>query len=156
MEGGDGAGHVLLGIALTTGVAAVVKLWGAWRQGRRESRADAIGEWRELLKQREEHAERLEAVIRQDQQAIEALQRENADCREEAAEMRSSQYFLYELLKRHHALLVSLGHDLGDLPALPSLRPRGHEADFLARQAAASAQLSQEAGQKLSPPPEAK
>lgn len=154
MEGfGEVAGWTALGGFLTVAVTNLLRVWRMKSGVQRVDRKDAIDEWRELLAQREEHAERLESVIRQDQEAIKALQADNADCREESAELRSSQHFLYDLVKRCFSSLKAAGHDPGELPDLPAMRPhRSRESDFLVRQAAASAQLSREAGDSLSQP----
>lgn len=55
--------------------------------------------------------------------AIEALHKAHAECREEAAELRVTMHSLYAMIVRHHELLRQLGHDLGPMPQLPT-RPR--------------------------------
>jgi hypothetical protein len=135
--------------------AAVVKLWSARRQIRQEERRDAISEYREIIDRLEAQAERQAAVIRQQGQAVETMQRAWGDCREECAENTAAARFLYGLLKNLHQLVRSLGRDPGELPELPkSRRYEAPDPEFLARQARHSAELVEEAGQVLPKPPE--
>jgi hypothetical protein len=122
---------------------------------RRTERKDAIDEVWKYAADLKGQTERQQAIIEQHGRAVEALSRENADCREESAEQQSSIHFLYDYLKRLHRTLKDDCHqDPGELPELPARRPRptGPDAHFLASQATQSAALSREAAQTIQPP----
>lgn len=130
----------------------LLKLFQEQRVAKKQDRIDALEEWRDLVAKLEQQVERSEAVVRQQQQAIEAIHTAHVECREESAELRSTVHFLYDMLSRHNDLLKQLGHDPGPMPQLPPPRLKT-DPDFLVRQATQSASLVQAAGQVVKPPP---
>lgn len=123
-----------------------------------QRRKDSLAEWQEIARKLEEQSERRDAVIRQQQEVIQTLADEHADCREEAAEHRTAIHFLYESLKRIYAAAQAAGAtDLGPMPVMPPIRERDKERSsrsaFLLRQVAQSQQLLQAADKVLTPPP---
>jgi hypothetical protein len=122
-------------------------------------RKDTIIEWQSYAAALIAHSERQDATIEQHQRAIDALSRDNSNCREEAAEQRQCIHFIYDHLKRLHRLLtnakVSGGVDPGELPELPAMHPHtthGPDSQFLANQASQSAELLRESGKVISAP----
>lgn len=119
----------------------------------RERRKDAVEEvWRYAAELKSQN-ERQQAVIEQHGRAVEALAREGADCRESEAELRQALHFVYDYLKRAFRALKEFGHDQGELPELPPMRPRSAGGgDFLARQAQQSAEATKEAASTIHRP----
>lgn len=150
-------------MAVTTVAATALGYLGKWvldvakqrGESARTVRKDAVGEWQAFAAEVRAQNERQQAVIDQHGRAVEALSRENADCREESAEQQSSIHFLYDYLRRlHKTLKEDCDQDPGELPELPARRPRpaGPDAQFLANQATQSAALNREAAQTIRPP----
>jgi chromosome segregation ATPase len=159
---GDGPGAWeggIIGAVITAafaGLLAILKLILPWySKGQQQRKRREAGIYQDIIRRMEEQAERDQDVIRQQQRAIEVLQEANTECREETAELRAAVHFLYDTARRHSAALRHLGQDPGELPELPRLRDRMSErADFLARQAAQSAGLTEAARQEQPRPPE--
>lgn len=144
----------LLGGAIGGAVAAAIKWMNARATIQRAARIDALNEWKEIATARQGQIDRQGAVIAEQQRAIEALWRSEAECRESLAEHRQALHFLYDLLGRMRQSLCELGHDPGPLPDLPPLRERQPpETEFAVRQAAQTATLAQEAARALPPDP---
>lgn len=157
-DGGAIEGGIIAACIAATfsGTLAVIKFlfpWLAKRKQERLAREDSI--YQSVVRRLEEQSERDQAVISQQQRAIESFREANADLREESAELRAAVHFLYDTLKRHAAALKQMGHDPGDLPELPKMRGGLSErADFLARQASQSAGLGEAIRQAPTKPPE--
>lgn len=122
-------------------------------EGRRAQRKDAMEEVWKYAGEMKAHNERLMTVVDQHQTALEAQAAENADCRAETAELRETNRFLYDHLKRAFGAIHKLGEDPGALPELPPPRQRDNRgAEFLARQAAHAATLVKQASGVIQPP----
>jgi uncharacterized coiled-coil protein SlyX len=151
--GGWLAVGTVVGALLTAAAGAAVKLLSERRRIAKDARLDAIAEWRELAARLEAQHERCEAVISQQQQALDALRAIYTGCREDCVETRSNLRHLYECVRRMHARLKAAGQDPGELPEMPPERERSSaEAEFLARQAAQSAGLLKAADKAIVPP----
>lgn len=135
---------------------AAIKSSNAKARRLAQFRKDAAAQWQVIATQYEEQLDRASAVIKQHQEVIQSLMDDHASCREEAAELRSAVYFLYDHLKRVHAIamLDSQQHDPGPLPELPPMRQRGDpgRSEFLIRQAAHAASLLGKAGAAIKAP----
>jgi hypothetical protein len=149
--------------ALLTIVAGILGWLGKWvldvsrqrGEARRVARKDAVDEVWKYVAELKAQNERQQAVIEQHGRAVEAFSRENAEYREEAAELRQCVHFLYDHIKRAFATLKhDCGQDPGELPELPAARPRPAPGgvEFLGKQAAQSAQLLREAATSIQPP----
>ncbi|MGH8357453.1 MAG: hypothetical protein ACRESF_08155, partial [Pseudomonas sp.] len=114
-----------------------------------------IGEYQALLEKQREQNERQDVAIRQLQAAVDALRSENADCREDYAEVRTSYQFLYELTRHLHLIVAKTGlPGAGPLPPMPELkdRPRRAGMEFIIHQAQQTASLVQEADKTIKLP----
>lgn len=129
----------------------ITKIIKTWNTGRRTARKDTIQELYDLNDKLLLQLDRSDAVMRQSQEALEAVWKSDSDCRVSLGEARTCIRFLYDTIKRLHGTLRGLGHDPGDLPELPPMTEpiQDHHAEYLARQAAQSSQVVQQAGQVL-------
>lgn len=148
-----------VGGAITAGATALGKLLQLRHDLDKESRADAMTDWKsQIVAQLEGQIDRQTAVISKQQDAMDKLKDANAECREDAAEQVAMNKFFYDLLKRQHQMLKSLGHDPGDLPEMPKSREgngeKSAQADFAVRQAQQSVELLKAAAQVLPKPNE--
>jgi hypothetical protein len=139
--------------ATATAIIAVLK---TVFDSRRVRRKDALDEVWDYAAKVVAHSERQDAVIIQGQAAVEALAQRESECREENAERAQCIHFLYDHMKRQHKVLQSHGIETGEMPEMPPMRDRqahaGQDPQFLARQAAQSAELLQETGRVIRQP----
>lgn len=166
----EAAGWMAIGgvaTAVVGGLAAAVIRWMHARdairrrqragddEAQRKKREEKRSEWRELLVRLQGDNDRQGAVIRQQQQAVEALWRSEADCRQTLASAETCMRFLYDRIKDlHRVVREDCGKDPGDMPDMPELHVRQPASvDFLARQATQSASLAVEASKTIPPPP---
>lgn len=152
--GGSPVGEGVFG-GLTVIASVVAYLFGKWSEQKRADRKDTLDEVWKYVAELKGAVERRDAVLEQHGRAVELFSRQNADCREEAAELRQAVHFLHGSLERAYAQLRKLGHDPGDLPELPPPRQRqpGPDPEFVARQAQHSAGLLKQASGAFAAPP---
>lgn len=118
-----------------------------------KERRDTIEEWQDWAAYQQAQSERKDAAIRDQQLAIEALQRENSTCREETAQLYTQVWYLTDALKRAYVSLKALGQDPGEVPTAPEMKHRSNESEFRTRQAAQSVQILQESEASKPVPP---
>lgn len=141
----------MLGSLTTAVVTQIIRIFKARHDARRETRKDALDEWRELNSRLEEQIDRYGAVIEQQQAALEAMWRAESICRTALAERTVCIKFLWDHLVLLHNKLKEIGHDLGDLPQMPTMSeiPPPTNSEFLLRQAKQSASLVRKVGENL-------
>lgn len=155
MDGHEGL-WIGVGTAIGAIATAIIAILKAVWDSRRVRRKDALDEVWDYAAKVVAHSERQDAVIIQGQAAVEALAQRESECREDNAEKAQCIHFLYDHMRRQHKALVSHGIDPGEMPEMPPMRDRqahgGQDPQFLARQAAQSAELLQETGRVIREP----
>ncbi len=164
----------MVGIGVVVGAlaAALVTVWNGWgrakiadkeagvkmdeavRKGQAKTRRDSLLEWQTISQRLQDQIDRYDVVVRKDQEVIQAVTEEHAECREDYAQARSAIHFLYEHLRLVHERAEQSGLALGDMPELPPMREpiATSRSEFLRRQATQSAELLRESTRVIQPP----
>lgn len=132
---------VVLGKLFDGGVSVI----NAWYSNRGQAKAAQFTEQGQIIDRQEKQIARLEAQIREQQEAIEKLRDEDLDCREEQGELRS-------ILTLFHEDMTRAGLKPRDIPPP---RKRGVNPDFLTRQTGQTNKLLTSVDERLKQEPPA-
>jgi uncharacterized protein YhaN len=155
----------LIGSLVTAFMGGIVMILNAWNNNkqkeratkfalRQKKRASKFGEQELIINRQEKHIARVEAQMEEQQKAIERIQRQNTELREDQAELRMYHALLYDYARRQYATLKDAGLAAEPPPELPVLRKRdgtdaGTDAEFEAKTTAQNTTLLAKEGEKL-------
>ncbi len=124
------------------------------RKGQAKERKDSLLEWQTISQRLQDQIDRYDAVVRQNQETIQAITEEHAECREDYAQSRSAIHFLYQHLQMVYSQAEQNGVKLGDMPELPPMREPSStsRSEFLRRQTAQSVELLRESTRAIQAP----
>ncbi len=142
--------------AIAGAMASLLTVYSKYRMSIKEQEkteyVNALQGYKNLISEMEKQAIRRERVSQNQQDVVEALQRENMECKESSSDQRNAIHFLYDIYKRLHDDMVQAGQKLSPLEPMPRMKERRREgttADFLARQNAQNMMLMSDEEKKL-------
>lgn len=131
----------IIGAAITAVFTGIAMILNAIHKNRQESKTTQFTEQGVIIDRQEKQISRLEAQVLSQQSAIDIIQKQHGECREETAALRLYVTLLYDYAKRQHDSLCKAGIPSDAPPEMPKSWRQGDVVDFISRSTQQNTQL---------------